>query len=312
MSQFVHQPVLLRETVTELVTAKDGVYVDCTLGGGGHTEALLAACPAATVIGIDQDREALAASRQRLAPFGDRAVFVWDNFSNLEKILADRGVEEADGFLFDLGISSPQLDHGERGFSYQHDAPLDMRMNRDGGGVSARDLVNHMSEAELAEILYRNAEERWAKRVAAFIVEARTKAPIETTGELVSVIKAAIPKGARREGHHPAKKTFQALRIAVNDELNIIAPALTVAAEHLRPGGKLAVISFHSLEDRVVKETMRYLAADCVCPPEQIVCTCDKRALVKIKPRRPIVAGEAELTANPRARSAKLRVAVRI
>ena len=312
MSSFVHQPVLLHETIAELVTKKDGLYVDCTLGGGGHTEAILKSCPEARVIGIDQDREALRASAERLAPFGDRAVFVWNNFSQLGKILDELGVEKADGFLFDLGISSPQLDNGERGFSYQHDAPLDMRMNRDKEQVTAKDIVNRYSEEEIAEIIFRYGEERWAKRIAAFIVERRKEKPLETTGELVSVIKAAIPKKVREDGHHPAKKTFQALRIAVNDELNIIAPAMECAAEHLNPGGKLAVISFHSLEDRIVKETMKYLATDCVCPPHQVICTCDKEKLIKVTVRKPICASEEELKENPRARSAKLRVGMRI
>ncbi len=312
MNQFFHQPVLLRETIEELVTKKDGIYVDCTLGGGGHTEAILSASPDTRVIGIDQDTEALKASAERLAPYGDRAVFVWNNFRNIDAVLSELGIEKVDGFLFDLGISSPQLDHADRGFSYQQDAPLDMRMNRESTGLTARDIVNTYTEEELAEILWKYGEERWAKRIAAFIVESREKKPLETTGELVSVIKAAIPKKVRQEGHHPAKKSFQALRIAVNDELNIIAPAMEAAAKHLNPGGKLAVISFHSLEDRIVKETMKYLAADCICPPHQIVCTCNKERLIKITVRKPIVAGEAELQENPRARSAKLRVGMRV
>ncbi len=312
MNQFFHQPVLLRETIEELVTKKDGIYVDCTLGGGGHTEAILSASPDTRVIGIDQDTEALKASAERLAPYGDRAVFVWNNFRNIDAVLSELGIEKVDGFLFDLGISSPQLDHADRGFSYQQDAPLDMRMNRESTGLTARDIVNTYTEEELAEILWKYGEERWAKRIAAFIVESREKKPLETTGELVSVIKAAIPKKVRQEGHHPAKKSFQALRIAVNDELNIIAPAMEAAAKHLNPGGKLAVISFHSLEDRIVKETLKYLAADCICPPHQIVCTCNKERLIKITVRKPIVAGEAELQENPRARSAKLRVGMRV
>lgn len=312
MNQFFHQPVLLRETIEELVTKKDGIYVDCTLGGGGHTEAILSASPDTRVIGIDQDTEALKASAERLAPYGDRAVFVWNNFRNIDAVLSELGIEKVDGFLFDLGISSPQLDHADRGFSYQQDAPLDMRMNRESTGLTARDIVNTYTEEELAEILWKYGEERWAKRIAAFIVESREKKPLETTGELVSVIKAAIPKKVRQEGHHPAKKSFQALRIAVNDELNIIAPAMEAAARHLNPGGKLAVISFHSLEDRIVKETLKYLAADCICPPHQIVCTCNKERLIKITVRKPIVAGEAELQENPRARSAKLRVGMRV
>ncbi len=312
MSAFFHKPVLLRETVSELVTLADGVYVDCTLGAGGHTEAILSACPKATVIGIDRDREAINASEQRLAPFGERVLFVWENFSHLSDILDDLGYEKVDGFLFDLGISSPQLDHGERGFSYMRDAPLDMRMDRERESLTAKDIVNTFSADDLTELIYNYGEERWAKRIAAFICEAREDKPLETTDELVRIIKAAIPKKFRDGGHHPAKKTFQALRIAVNDELNIIAPALKDAAERLRPGGKLAVISFHSLEDRIVKDTFKYLYTDCVCPPEQVICTCDKKRLVKLTPRKPILPSKEELADNPRARSAKLRVCTRI
>jgi 16S rRNA (cytosine1402-N4)-methyltransferase len=312
MSQFLHQPVLLHETIGELVTKKDGIYVDCTLGGGGHSEAILQSGPDIKVIGIDQDMEAIRASSKRLAPYGGRAIFVWDNFSHLNDILLRLHVDKVDGVLFDLGISSPQLDHGDRGFSYQQDAPLDMRMNRDGKALTARDLVNNLPEEELSQLIFRYGEERWAKRIASFIVERRKEQPIETTGELVEIIKAAIPKKVREAGHHPAKKTFQALRIAVNNELQVIAPAMEVAAEHLNPGGKLVVISFHSLEDRIVKETMKYLAADCICPPSQAICTCDKVQLIKITVRKPICASEEELAENPRARSAKLRVGMRI
>lgn len=312
MSQFSHQPVLLRETIGELVTKKDGIYVDCTMGGGGHSEAILMSGSETRVIGIDQDMEAIKASAKRLAPYGGRAIFVWDNFSNLEKILSKLNVDKVDGVLMDLGISSPQLDHAERGFSYQQDATLDMRMNRDGKSLTAKDLVNNLPEEELAQLIYRYGEERWAKRIAAFIIERREKQPIETTGELVDIIKAAIPKKVREDGHHPAKKTFQALRIAVNNELQVIAPAMEAAARHLNSGGILAVISFHSLEDRIVKETMKYLAADCICPPSQAVCTCHKERLIKITVRKPITAGEKELAENPRARSAKLRVGMRI
>ena len=309
---FAHRPVLLEETLTSLVTTENGIYVDGTLGGGGHAEALLRACPAAQLIGIDRDHEALDASKQRLAPFGDRAVFVWDDFRNIDAILDDLGVDAVDGVLLDLGVSSPQLDHAERGFSYQQEAPLDMRMDRERQTLTAADIVNGYTEAELTRLLYDNAEERWAKRIAAFIVAERQKRPLVTTADLTRIVKAAIPKGARDGGHHPAKRTFQALRIAVNDELDIIAPTLTAAADRLKTGGRLAVISFHSLEDRIVKDTFKYLAADCVCRPEQVVCTCNKRKTVKILTRRPIVGGEAELAENPRARSAKLRVAEKV
>ncbi|MDO4541645.1 MAG: 16S rRNA (cytosine(1402)-N(4))-methyltransferase RsmH [Bacillota bacterium] len=312
MDKFLHQPVLLQETIDLLCWRDDGLYVDCTLGAGGHSEAILKKSPMTRVIGIDQDSEAIKAASKRLAPFGERVIFVWDNFKNIDEILGKLDVPRVDGVLMDLGISSPQLDHKERGFSYQQDAPLDMRMNQISGTITADTLVNNLTEEELAQIIYRYGEERWAARIAGFIVEERQKAPLKTTGQLVNIIRAAIPKKAREGKHHPAKKTFQALRIAVNDELQIIAPAMEAAAERLSPGGRLAVISFHSLEDRIVKDTMRYLAKDCICPPGQAICTCDKEQILKPVNRKPLCAGAEELEANPRARSAKLRVAERV
>ncbi|MEG1497048.1 MAG: 16S rRNA (cytosine(1402)-N(4))-methyltransferase RsmH [Clostridiales bacterium] len=312
MNQFLHQPVLLNETINQLFWKENGIYIDCTLGAGGHSEAILNRSSQSRIIGIDQDREAIEAASNRLAPFGERVLFVWDNFKNIDEILEKLQIPRVDGVLMDLGISSPQLDHGERGFSYQQDAPLDMRMNQGSGGLTAKDLVNNLSPEELTDIIFRYGEERWAKRIAEFIVTAREKQPLETTGELVSVIKMAIPKKVRENGHHPAKKTFQALRIAVNDELNIIAPGMEAAANHLNIGGRLAVISFHSLEDRIVKESLRYLSKDCICPPEQIVCNCKKERTIKILTKKPIIAPEDELAANPRARSAKLRVGERV
>ncbi|MEG1821871.1 MAG: 16S rRNA (cytosine(1402)-N(4))-methyltransferase RsmH [Clostridiales bacterium] len=312
MNQFLHQPVLLNETINQLFWKENGIYIDCTLGAGGHSEAILNRSSQSRIIGIDQDREAIEAASNRLAPFGERVLFVWDNFKNIDEILEKLQIPRVDGVLMDLGISSPQLDHGERGFSYQQDAPLDMRMNQGSGGLTAKDLVNNLSPEELTDIIFRYGEERWAKRIAEFIVTAREKQPLETTGELVSVIKMAIPKKVRENGHHPAKKTFQALRIAVNDELNIIAPGMEAAANHLNIGGRLAVISFHSLEDRIVKESLRYLSKVCICPPEQIVCNCKKERTIKILTKKPIIAPEDELAANPRARSAKLRVGERV
>lgn len=312
MDTYQHKPVLLEETISLLCWQEGGLYVDCTVGGGGHSEAILRASAQNRVLCIDQDRQAIEAAAARLAPYRERAIFVWDNFKNLDQILAAQGIAEAAGFLLDLGVSSPQLDEGARGFSYQVDAPLDMRMNRDNGSLTARELLNQLPEEELKQIIFRYGEERWAARIAAFIIEYRTKKEIETTGELVDIIKAAIPKKAREGGHHPAKRTFQALRIAVNNELQIIEPAMLAAAAHLQVGGRLAVISFHSLEDRIVKESFRYLAKDCVCPPEQAICTCDKRRMMRALTKKPIVAGEEELAANPRARSAKLRVGVRV
>ncbi len=312
MRQFLHQPVLLKETIDLLCWREGGLYVDCTLGAGGHSEAILRECPHSRVIGIDQDKEAIEAASERLAPYGERVIFVWRNFKNIDEILTKIGVPQVDGVLMDLGISSPQLDHKERGFSYQQDAPLDMRMNQVSGTITAQDIVNNLTEEELGQIIYRYGEERWAKRIAEFIVRARQEKPLTTTGELVAVVKAAIPKKVRDGGHHPAKKTFQALRIAVNDELQIIAPAMEAAARRLSSGGRLAVISFHSLEDRIVKDAMRYLAKDCICPPGQAICTCDKEQLIKPVTRKPVIAGEGELAENPRARSAKLRVGERV
>lgn len=309
---FQHQPVLLEETIDLLLKKADGLYVDCTLGGAGHSEAILQRSPQSRILGIDQDKDAVGAAEARLAPYGERAKIVWDNFKNLENVLAASGVDKADGFLFDLGLSSPQLDRGERGFSYQTDAPLDMRMNRHNGVLTAKEIINQLPEDELAQIIFRYGEERWAKRIANFIVMARGKNPVETTLELVDIIKAAVPKKAREGGPHPAKRTFQALRIAVNNELNIIAPALNVAVEHLSVGGRIAVISFHSLEDRIVKETFVQMSKECICPPGQAICTCDKVRTLQIVTRKPVSASSGELEDNPRARSAKLRVGARV
>lgn len=311
-AKFLHQPVLLKETIDRLFTKEDGLYVDCTLGGAGHSEAILQRSSQSRILGIDQDKDAVAAAEERLSPYGGRATVIWDNFKHLKAVLAAAGVAKADGFLFDLGLSSPQLDRGERGFSYQVDAPLDMRMNRHNGVLTAKEIINQLPEDELAQIIYRYGEERWAKRIAKFIVAARTEKPVETTLELVDIIKAAVPKKAREGGPHPAKRTFQAIRIAVNNELNIIAPALTVAVEHLSPGGRIAVISFHSLEDRIVKETFQEMAKECVCPPGQAICTCSKVKTLQVLTRKPVVASPEELEANPRARSAKLRVGIRV
>lgn len=309
---FQHQPVLLEETIDLLLKKADGLYVDCTLGGAGHSEAILQRSPHSRILGIDQDKDAVGAAEARLAPYGERAKIVWDNFKNLENVLAASGVDKADGFLFDLGLSSPQLDRGERGFSYQTDAPLDMRMNRHNGVLTAKEIINQLPEDELAQIIFRYGEERWAKRIANFIVMAREENPVETTLELVDIIKAAVPKKAREGGPHPAKRTFQALRIAVNNELNIIAPALNVAVEHLSVGGRIAVISFHSLEDRIVKETFVQMSKECICPPGQAICTCDKVRTLQIITRKPVSASPGELEDNPRARSAKLRVGARV
>jgi len=307
--EFHHVPVMLDEVIMYLNLRQGGTYIDCTLGGGGHTSEIIKRIqPGGRVIGIDQDPHALEAARKKLAPFKNCVVFVHSNFYRLKEIAAELGLGEADGVLFDLGVSSPQLDRGDRGFSYMHDAPLDMRMNPE-EPVTAEELVNTLSEEELAGIIEQYGEERWARRIARFLVEHRRKGPIRTTGELVEIIKKAIPARARREGPHPAKRTFQALRIAVNDELNRFAKTLEDAIDILKPGGRVCVISFHSLEDRITKEVFRDLARECVCPPELPVCRCEKRKQVEIITGKPVLPRDREIEVNPRARSAKLRVA---
>ncbi len=306
--EFYHAPIMLDEVIDGLNLKPNGIYVDCTLGGAGHSrEILRQTSPGGKLIGIDQDPAALKAAGERLKEFGERVITVHANFSSLSKVLEELNIPLVDGVLFDLGVSSPQLDNAERGFSYMSDAVLDMRMNPE-NPVTAKELVNELSEGELAKIIYRYGEERWAKRIAAFIVRQRRIKPIETTFELVEVIKKAIPAAARRSGPHPAKRTFQALRIAVNNELDIIADALTQGVHALKEGGRLAVITFHSLEDRIVKETFNYLAKSCICPGGLPVCQCDKKQEVKIITRKPITPSKEELEQNPRARSAKLRI----
>lgn len=306
---FEHRPVLLNETLDLLAVQPGDVFVDCTLGGGGHTRAVLDRLGGkVSVIGIDQDATAIQHARATLP---SNVTIVQDNFRNLKSIILSSGLQRVNRILMDLGVSSPQLDEAERGFSYQHDAPLDMRMDRR-RSTTARQLVNELPEDELARIIQEYGEERWAKRIARFVVEQRNQAPIESTGELVRVIKKAIPQGAREEGPHPAKRTFQALRIAVNGELDIIEPALRDAVELLSPGGRLAVITFHSLEDRIVKHSFKEMEKGCVCPPRLPTCICGKRPMIELVNRKPVVASEAELESNPRSRSAKLRVAEKV
>jgi 16S rRNA (cytosine1402-N4)-methyltransferase len=306
---FHHIPVMLHEVIAYLNLKPNGIYVDCTLGGGGHTEKIIEKIvPGGRVIGIDQDPNALAAASKRLSQYEANVCFVHSNFYRLKNVITELEIEAVDGVLFDLGVSSHQLDEGDRGFSYMQDAPLDMRMNPK-DPLTAEKLVNELDEQQLAKIIRDYGEERWAKRIAQFIVEHRRVRPIHTTGELVEIIKRAIPAGARREGPHPAKRTFQALRIAVNDELNRFAQALRDAVDILRPGGRVCVISFHSLEDRITKEVFKELARSCICPPELPVCSCNKQKVVEIVTGKPVLPGNEELTQNPRARSAKLRVA---
>ena len=309
---FHHVPIMLAEILDHLGLRPGGIYVDCTLGGGGHSIGIVSRIqPGGRLIGIDQDPNALAAAGKKLAEFADSTTLVHSNFYRIKEVLAELGIPAVDGILFDIGVSSHQLDEAERGFSYMQDAPLDMRMNPQ-DPTTAYDLVNDLSEQELTRIIREYGEERWAKRIAEFIGRQRGIKPIATTGELVEVIKQAIPAGARREGPHPAKRTFQALRIAVNDELDRFARALRDAVAVLKPGGNVCVITFHSLEDRIAKETFRDLAGRCTCPPELPVCKCDNKPQVKIITGKPVSPAAAEIEVNPRARSAKLRVARKI
>ncbi len=309
--EFVHRPVLLRECIDALQIRSDGIYLDGTLGGAGHAREIAGRLTTGRLIGVDRDAAALEAAQSRLAPYLDRVTLVHDNFSNLVSILDGLGLAGIDGMLFDLGVSSPQLDDSSRGFSYMADAPLDMRMNRE-DRLTAYEVVNTWPQEELRRILFDYGEERYAPRIAAAIVRRRTEAPIETTLELAHVIRSAMPPQALREKQHPAKRSFQAIRIAVNDELGSVERMLAGAVDRLNPGGRLAVITFHSLEDRIVKNAMQQAARGCTCPPEFPVCVCGNRPKVRILTRKPIVSGEAELAENPRARSAKLRVAEKL
>lgn len=303
----------MADEVVQLMSPENGkCFVDATLGGGGHAERLLARMrPEARLIGLDQDVMALQAARERLQKYHPRVTFVHTNFAQLDRVLDDLGIEAVDGFLFDLGVSSPQLDVAERGFTYREDAPLDMRMDPTGGPTAA-DLVNRSSEEQLRRWIWEYGEERWAPQIAREIVRRRSVAPLKTTGELVEAIKAAIPAPARRSGPHPARRTFQALRIAVNRELDALSEALEKAVTRLVPGGRLLVISFHSLEDRIVKRFFQQEAEPCVCPKELPICRCNRVPRLRILTKRPKTASEEELARNPRARSAKLRAAVRV
>jgi len=308
--EFVHRSVLLTESIEWLIGNPDGIYVDCTMGGAGHTKAFARKLTAnGTIVGIDQDDAAIKTATQRLADVECNVRIAKSNFKNFEEVLDSLGIEKIDGIFFDLGVSSYQLDTPERGFSYMHEGPLDMRMNRD-SKLDACYVVNNYSEEKLADIIHRYGEERWSKRIAQFIVNERKIKPILTTGELVTVIKKAIPKGARQDGPHPAKRTFQAIRIEVNDELNILEEVVRKAVVRLKSGGRIGVITFHSLEDRIIKQTLAELAKGCICPPQLPICVCGKKPQVKktvsIKPT------EQEIEDNPRSRSARLRGAIKI
>lgn len=309
---YTHRPVLLEECIQGLKILPSGVYIDGTLGRGGHSEEIAKRLgPKGRLICIDRDRQALEAGQVRLAPWGDRVTFLHGNFGDLAALLDEAGVEQADGMLFDLGVSSPQLDDPERGFSYMHDAPLDMRMDRE-DTLTAWTVVNQWPRQELRRILSQYGEERHAAAIAGAIERARERAPIETTGQLVEIIRSAMPAAALREKQHPAKRSFQGIRIAVNDELTAISHMLQGAIPRLRAGGRLAVISFHSLEDRIVKSELAAAAKGCDCPPSFPVCVCGKTPQVRLVSRKPILPSQRELEENPRARSAKLRLAEKL
>ena len=307
MSEFHHVSVLLEECIEGLNIKPEGTYVDGTLGGAGHSSRIAAELTTGRHIGIDRDPIALKAAAARLEPWKDRVTLVHSNFCEIASVLEDLDIEGVDGILLDLGVSSPQLDDGARGFSYMVDAPLDMRMNNE-DILTAHTVVNTWSYDELKRILYDYGEERYAPQIAAAICRRREERTIETTLELVDIIRSAMPASALREKQHPAKRSFQAIRIAVNDELGSVEKVMKDAIPCLNPGGRMAVITFHSLEDRIVKNGMAEAAKGCTCPPNFPVCVCGKKPKVKLVSRKPIVASQAELVANPRARSAKLRV----
>ena len=307
---FVHKSVLLRESVDWIVTDPKGIYVDCTLGGAGHSHAIAEELdPEGLLIGIDQDEDAIMAASKRLEDAACKVKIVHSNFRNLGTILEGLNLQEVDGIFFDLGVSSYQLDTPERGFSYMHDGPLDMRMDQE-GKLTAADVVNTYKEEDLADLIYKYGEERWSRRIAQFIVEKRKEKPLRTTSDLVSVIKAAIPKKARQDGPHPAKRTFQAIRIEVNDELKILDSTMETAVKHLKKGGRIGVITFHSLEDRIIKQSFKRMAKGCICPPELPVCACGHKP--ELKKLKEFIPSETELEDNPRARSARLRGAIKI
>lgn len=310
--QWAHKPVLLDECIQGLNIDKDGVYVDGTLGRAGHSSEIVKRLGEnGRLIGIDRDIQAIQAAEIRLAEYMDRVSLVHSNFREIPSVLDGLNIPLVDGILLDLGVSSPQLDEAERGFSYMEDAPLDMRMDQTSGAIAA-DLVNTAAEEELARILFEYGEERYSRKIAGAIVKRREKKAIETTLELVDIIKSAMPGAALREKQHPAKRSFQALRIAVNDELGALSQVLETAVDRLKPGGRIAIITFHSLEDRIVKKSFQHLANPCTCPPELPMCVCGKTPVVELVHRKPIVPTREELEYNPRARSAKLRVAVKL
>ena len=309
--EFAHKSVLLKETIESLNIREGKIYLDGTLGVAGHSREILKKLDGSgLLIGIDQDKEALEVAKERLSDF-DNVKFFNLNYVDFERALDELGIDKIDGVLLDIGVSSYQFDNPERGFSYRFDAPLDMRMDLD-LDISAKDIVNTYSESEITKIIKDYGEEKWAARIAKFIVDERREKNIETTFELVEIIKKAVPAGARRNGPHPAKRTFQALRIEVNKELDVLKDSIERFVNRLNPGGRIAIITFHSLEDRIVKNSFKYLEKDCICPPSSPICTCDKKKEIKIITRKPITATEYELKENNRSHSAKLRVAEKL
>lgn len=308
--EYIHKSVLLDESIEGLNIKSDGIYVDATLGGGGHTYEILKRVTSGKVIGIDQDDYAISRAQSRLSEF-DNFIAYRSNFSNINEVLDELNIEKIDGIIFDLGVSSFQLDIPERGFSYNYDAPLDMRMDKS-QKISAWHIVNGYDEKELTRIISEYGEENWSARIAKFIIEARETEFIETTGQLVNIIKKAIPAAARQEGPHPAKRTFQAIRIEVNKELDILEKTIINTVDRLNKGGRICVITFHSLEDRIIKNTFADLNSDCICPKEFPQCICDHRRKIKLVNKKPILSNDMELSENPRARSAKLRIGERV
>ena len=311
MTQFAHIPVMPGEVTEGLNIKENGIYLDCTLGGGGHSELILKKLTMGRLIAIDKDEEALAFAKSRLSEYGDKVTFVHSDFKRADEVLDDLNIDRIDGVLMDLGVSSYQLDAAERGFSYRFDAPLDMRMDKT-QFLTAFNVVNEYNELDIADILFRYGEERYARKIAANIIRYRQQQSIRTTGQLAEIVEKSYPPKERFKGGNPCKRTFQAIRIEVNGELRELDEIIGKLAERLNKGGRICVITFHSLEDRIVKREFQYLEAKCICPPKQPVCTCNKVQTVKIITKKPLTASEEELAVNPRAQSAKLRVAERV
>lgn len=309
--KFDHKSVLLQESIEGLDIKANGIYVDCTTGGGGHSLEIAKRLETGRLICIDQDQEALDHASQVLEAHGEKVIFIKSNFSEIDVVLDQLGIDKIDGALMDIGVSSYQFDNEERGFSYRQDARLDMRMDRN-AMLDAHEVVNHYSKEELENIFWKYGEEKWGRRIAEFIIEARQHQPIDTTNDLVEIIRQAIPKKVREQGGHPARKVFQALRIEVNGELDALEKAIDIIAHRLTPGGRLAIITFHSLEDRIVKNAFRDLNQGCICPPDFPICICKNRSVVDTITRKPTLPKETEIAHNHRARSAKLRIAKRI